>query len=76
MFVRLCRRLAVWQRPKVANTASSSTRSTSAAITSCGVSKGEAGDQDFQELPATKGENMLGQPLLGERLLCQYTEDG
>jgi len=31
----------------------------------------EAGDQEIQELPAAEGEAILGQPLLGEGLLCQ-----
>ena len=41
-----------------------------------GVSEGEAGDQDFQELPTPEGEAILGQPLLGEGLLCQHGRDG
>jgi len=41
-----------------------------------GISEREAGNQDIQELPSAEGEAILGQPLLGKRLLCQYGGDG
>ena len=37
-----------------------------------GLSQGQAGDQVVQELSAPEAEALLGQPLLGTRLLCQH----